>query len=96
MLSQHEYLKARYVITGKTHFENKRRIKEVEIENVKAKHRETIKLNDFVDFIELSFEQINSINPDKMDAARAFSLYWKAVDLNERKQQKKRQHGGNR
>jgi hypothetical protein len=91
-------LKARYALTGRPDFENKRRVKAVEIENIKAKHREPIKLNDFVDFIELSFEQINSIDPDRIDAARAFSLYWKAVELNERKQnkQQKQSNGGNR
>jgi len=41
-------------------------------------------LNSFIDYIELTFESIGMINPYKMSASRAFSLYHKAIDKNKR------------
>lgn len=53
-----------------------------ELINEIEKNKEKIKLNEFIDYIELSFESIGKINPNKMSTARAFSLYWRAVDKN--------------
>ena len=51
-----------------------------------GKNAEPIKLNEFIDYIEMTFEQINSIDPYKISASRAFSLYHKAIDQNKRVQ----------
>jgi len=41
-------------------------------------------LNGFIDFIEMTFNQIGTIDPYKISASRAFSLYHKAVEQNKR------------
>lgn len=43
-----------------------------------------LSLNAFIDYIELSFDSIGKIDAEKITAARAFSLYHKAVEKNER------------
>lgn len=65
-----------------------------EIEN-KAKKNESkgMKLNDFVDYIEITFDQIGRIDPDKITAARAFSLCNKAVERNKSLQKSLEKHG---
>jgi len=39
-------------------------------------------LNQFIDYIEITLESIGMIDPYKMKASRAFSLYQKAIDKN--------------
>jgi len=56
-----------------------------EIENkAKKQERKGMKLNEFIDFIEITFEQIATIDPEKITAGRAFSLYHKAIEKNKR------------
>ena len=55
--------------------------KDMEKKDKKNESKE-VKLNDFIDYIEITFEQIGTIDPDKISASRAFSLYHKAVQRN--------------
>jgi len=57
-----------------------------EIIQKESKEGESIKLNEFIDYIELTFNQIGMIDPDKMKASRGLSLYNKAVEQNKRLQ----------
>lgn len=57
-----------------------------EIRQKESKETETIKLNEFIDYIELTFNQIGMVDPDRMKASRALSLYNKAVEQNKRLQ----------
>lgn len=41
-----------------------------------------VTLNQFIDYIELTFNCVGSINPDKISASRAYSLYYKAIERN--------------
>ena len=41
-------------------------------------------LNAFIDYIEMTLECIGAINPEKITASRAFSLYQKAIERNKR------------
>jgi len=56
--------------------------KEIADKEKKDTNVKDISLNEFINYIELTFEQIGSINPDKMSAARGLSLYHKAVEKN--------------
>lgn len=40
-------------------------------------------LNEFIDYIEITFNQIGSQDPNKLTTARAFSLYQRAKEKNE-------------
>ena len=59
--------------------------KDIEIKN-KKKEKKGVKLNDFIDYIEITFERIGTIDPEKISASRAFSLYHKAIEKNKRLQ----------
>ena len=50
----------------------------------KEKPKNDMKLNDFIDYIELTFESIGKLDPDTLGTGRAFSMYHKAVDKNKR------------
>jgi len=59
-------------------------IKEKQAESDKAK---MMTLNEFVFYIERTFDKIGSIDPDKIDASKGMSLYYKAIEENKRLQQ---------
>lgn len=52
-------------------------------ERAKKGNDKGLKLNDFIDYIEITFNQIGTIDPYKMNASRAFSLFYRAVEHNE-------------
>ncbi|MGV8130696.1 MAG: hypothetical protein ACP5N7_01175 [Candidatus Pacearchaeota archaeon] len=52
-------------------------------ERAKKGNDKGLKLNDFIDYIEITFNQIGTIDPEKMSASRAFSLFYRAVEHNE-------------
>jgi hypothetical protein len=60
--------------------ENEIRLKEIE-----NKDNKDLTLNEFIDYIELTFESIGKIDPYKISTARAFSLFERAKSENERK-----------
>jgi len=53
-----------------------------EIENSQNKESKDITLNQFINYIEETFNSIGTINPDKMSTSRAFSLYNRAIEKN--------------
>lgn len=57
-----------------------------EIKQKEEKESTNITLNEFIDYIELTFNQIGMIDPERMKASRALSLYHKAVEQNKRLQ----------
>ena len=59
--------------------------KEMETKS-KKQERKGVRLNDFIDYIEITFERIGTIDPEKISASRAFSLYHKAIEKNKRLQ----------
>ena len=65
----------------------------VEIDEKEPKDEE-ISLNNFIDLIELSLDKPGSIDPFKMSASRAYSLYHRAKEKNKRLQAEinKRKH----
>jgi hypothetical protein len=56
-----------------------------EIKELSKTDADGMTLNEFINFIELSFNSIGMIDPDKMKAKRAFSLYHLAIESNKRK-----------
>lgn len=67
--------------------------KEIESKAKKTDNK-VMKINDFIDYIEISLNQIATINPEKISAARAFSLFKRSIERNEymKKQHEKRNH----
>lgn len=66
---------------------NQSRIKQVELDkllNEKQKAK-NITLNQFLNFIEQTFDNIGTIDPEKISTKRAFSLYWLAIDTNNKR-----------
>lgn len=57
---------------------------EIEQEEKALKDIRTMTINDFTDYIELTFNQIGSIDPFKMSTAKAFSLFHKAKEKTEK------------
>lgn len=56
--------------------------KEIENEEKNNQNAKTMTLNEFIDYIEITFNQINSIDIHKTSAGRCFSLFNKAVERN--------------
>jgi hypothetical protein len=54
--------------------------KEIDERESKLKEDRAMTINEFIDYIELTFNQIGSIDPYKMSTARAFSLFHKAKE----------------
>ena len=59
-------------------------IKEIQDKESKLDTGKEMNLDEFIDYIELTFESIGMIDADKMTASRAFSLFHKAVEKNKR------------
>lgn len=54
-----------------------------EIDNIEMKlSQNDVSLDGFLDYIELTFNNIGSLDPKKISTSRAFSLYHKAVERN--------------
>ena len=54
-----------------------------EIDNIEKKlSQNDVSLDGFLDYIELTFNNIGSLDPKKLSTSRAFSLYHKAVERN--------------
>lgn len=56
--------------------------KEIEKLEKKIKDDNGLTLNGFLDYIEMTFESIGSLDPYKLSTSRAFSLYHKAIEKN--------------
>lgn len=54
-----------------------------DIERQEEKKGEEVTLNKFIDYIEITFNCVGTIDPFKISTSRAFSLYNKAVQKNE-------------
>jgi hypothetical protein len=57
--------------------------KELNDELSKNKNSNSLTIDGFIDYIELTFSNIGSLDPFKLTTARAFSLYQKAIEKNE-------------
>jgi hypothetical protein len=57
---------------------------EKEIKEMEKGSENSMNLNQFVNYIELTLECPGTIDPYKITASRAFSLYHRAVEKNER------------
>jgi hypothetical protein len=57
--------------------------KELNDELSKNKNSNSLTIDGFIDYIELTFSNIGTLDPFKLTTARAFSLYQKAVERNE-------------
>lgn len=57
---------------------------ELKLKKQSYKNSKGLSLNAFIDYIELTFDSIGKINPEKISASRAFSLYHKACEKNQR------------
>lgn len=65
-------------------FESGQLQKQVEKRIIENSLKKECTLNEFIDYIELTFESIGMIDPYKMSAGRVFSLHNKAVEKNQR------------
>lgn len=60
-------------------------VMETEIKALMKKNKDSkpLTLNSFIDYIEMTFDSIGKLDPEKLSASRGFSLFHKAVERNE-------------
>ena len=83
-LHKHAYLKSLYATTKNPRWINSANFLKAELESEKKVMQELPKLNDMLNIIEETFNNIGQIDVYKMSTSRFFSLLNKAIDKNKK------------
>lgn len=76
------YYESKYLTTGKSSWLMESKAVEEKIKNI---GNSGLSLEDFLNYIEITFKQLGSLDANKISTKRAYSLYHKALDINSKK-----------
>jgi len=79
------YFRAKYYQTKKFEFLNKANELKFELELSEKRHRKPMKLSEFMNFIEVSTNNIGKLNAFELSTKRAFELFDLANEMNKQK-----------
>jgi hypothetical protein len=89
--AEYEILRSIAALTGDKMIEFEAGILKVQLkEDLEKIPENSGTMNDFIDYIELTLNTPGSINPEKTSAGRAYSLHHRAVEINRKREQLKR------
>ncbi len=82
--AQYYLLKSMAVVTGDKMIEFEAGLINAELKEEYQEEGDDMSMNEFIDYIELTLNTPGSINPEKMSAGRAYSLFNRAKEINKR------------